>query len=48
VKQQDYLKIKMYKTTKLIIEAIGLIIGGIIGAGFLWLLFMMMWIIWGT
>ena len=37
----------MNKILSEVTEAIGLIIGGIIGAGLLWLLFMMMWIIWG-
>tara|TARA_R100000315_G_C5229838_1_gene140791 strand:+ start:173 stop:298 length:126 start_codon:yes stop_codon:yes gene_type:complete len=37
----------MYKISKKILEGIGLIIGGIIGVLFIWMLMWTMWIIWG-
>jgi len=38
----------MYKTINRIIEAIGLLIGGAIGALFIWMLYIMMWVMFGV
>jgi tetrahydromethanopterin S-methyltransferase subunit G len=37
----------MYKTINRILEAIGLLIGGVIGALFIWMLYVMIWVMFG-